>query len=87
MIAIRYEKGFKTNGYKIVAIPKYTWAVFRADGLKDHGSDGKIHKLFNQAYSEWLPSSGYDRAARYAPDIEAYGDGFEEVWIPIINKS
>ena len=57
MICIPKEEGFKTDGYKTVMIPKFTWAVFHAD-VKDHNDNCMISPLFNQAYSEWLPSSG-----------------------------
>ncbi len=84
MICILKEDELKTERYKIVQIPKLTWAVFRVEGLKDHGDDCQINNLFSQAYSEWLPSSGYDKAN--GPEVEVYGDGFEEVWIPVYKK-
>ena len=85
MICARKENSCGADGYKTVQIPGFTWAVFRVDGLKDHG-DGQcqIPLLFNRAYSEWLPSSGYEKAN--GPDMEVYGTGFEEVWIPVVKK-
>jgi AraC family transcriptional regulator len=73
-----------TDGFKVAQIPKTTWAVFRSE--KDEHIGVKIPVLFNRAYSEWLPSSGYDKAV--GPDMEIYytapdGKHFEEVWIPI----
>lgn len=85
MICAPIEAGCKTDGYKTVQIPELTWAIFHIDGLKDHGDDNcQIHQLFTRVYSEWLPASGYEKAN--GPDVEYYGDGFEEVWIPIIKK-
>lgn len=82
LFALKNEN-YKTDGYKIVQVPKTTWAVFRTDGLKDH-ANCQIPSLFQRAYSEWLPSSGYDKTN--GPDMEIYGEDFEEVWIPVASK-
>jgi AraC family transcriptional regulator len=76
-----------TDGYKTARIPKATWAVFKSDILDRWGVE--IPALFNRAYSEWLPSSDYDRAI--GPDMELYykiadGELYEEVWIPVVKK-
>ena len=83
MLFAEKKEGCKPDGYKTAKVPKHTWAVFRVDGLKDH-ADCQIPTLFQRAYSEWLPSSGYNKAK--GPDMEIYGDDFEEVWIPVIKK-
>ena len=81
MICIRNESGFDISGFKITQIPKHTWAIFHAEGLKDHGDDQiQIGDLYH-AFSEWLPSSGYKQIGSL--QMEAYGDGFEEVWVPV----
>lgn len=74
----------KTDGFKIAQVPKTTWAVFRSNETEQIGVE--IPVLFNRAYSEWLPSSAYDKAN--GPDMEIYyttadGKHFEEVWIPV----
>jgi len=84
MICALKKTDSNTDGFKVVQIPKTTWAVFRSDKGDHIGVE--IPKLFNRAYSEWLPSSGYDKAV--GPDMEIYyttpdGKYFEEVWIPI----
>jgi AraC family transcriptional regulator len=73
-----------TRGFKVAQIQKTTWAVFRSEETDAMGVE--IPTLFNRAYSEWLPSSGYDKAT--GPDMEIYyttpnGHHFEEVWIPV----
>ena len=85
MICCEVKTGCDTTGFKTVKIPKATWAVFRATGMKDH-ANCQIPDLFHRAYSEWLPSSGYDKVA--GPDMEIYEDPitkeiYEEVWIPV----
>ncbi len=84
MICALKKDGCKTDGYKTARIPAATWAVFRSEESNDLGLH--IPQLFNRAYSEWLPSSGYDKAI--GPDMEVYyttdnGGHFEEVWIPV----
>ena len=88
MICCELKDGCDASGYKITSVPSATWAVFREDGMKDH-EDVKIPELFRKAYSEWLPSSGYEKYP--GPDMEIYGNAvsneiYEEVWIPIIKK-
>ena len=78
------EPDSDTAGYRVVRIPRFTWAVFRSD-ISDHMGT-EILNLYSRAHSEWLPSSGYDRVA--GPDMEVYydapgGNYFQEVWIPV----
>jgi len=73
-----------TSGFRMARIPKATWAVFRSDKTDHMGTE--ILNLYSRALSEWLPSSGYDRAV--GPDLEVYYDApggkyFQEVWIPV----
>lgn len=71
-----------TKGFKVVQIPKLTWAIFRTDKVINHENDNcRIPDLFSYAYSQWLPASGYVKAS--GPDVEIYGSNFEEIWIPI----
>ena len=84
MICAIVRGGCKTEGYKVVQIPKATWAVFRGEEAEHPGP--QIGGLFNRAYSEWLPASGYDRVP--GPDLEIYnitenGRYCDEVWIPV----
>jgi len=87
MICALMKDGCRTDGYKVAQIPSATWAVFRSDDSDSIGVH--IPELFNRAYSEWLPSSGYDKTV--GPDMELYGVAdsgkyFEEVWIPVKKK-
>lgn len=86
MICSFKETNSNTNGYKVVEIPSLNWAIFRAEGMKDHGgNECQINELFNRAYSEWLPTSGYMKAD--GPDMELYGNNYEEIWIPIVKAN
>lgn len=87
MICAEKKEGCKTVGYTIAQVPAATWAVFRSEESDNIGVH--IPLLFNRAYSEWLPSSGYEKVA--GPDMEIYGVAesgkyFEEVWIPVVKK-
>ncbi len=84
MICAFVREGCRTRGYKVVQIPQATWAVFRGEAAEHPGP--QIGELFNRAYSEWLPSSGYERVP--GPDMEIYnitesGKFCDEVWIPV----
>jgi hypothetical protein len=56
------------TGFRVTQIPKTTWAVFRSEENDRIGVE--ILTLFTRAYSEWLPSSSYDKATD--PAIEIY---------------
>jgi AraC family transcriptional regulator len=80
-----------TTGFKTVKVPALTWAKLRSETeIKTMDDFGKeVPNLFHIAYSEWLPSSGYEKAD--GPDMEIYGvDGsgkiYEEVWVPVVKK-
>ncbi|MCL2153727.1 MAG: GyrI-like domain-containing protein [Oscillospiraceae bacterium] len=81
------KPGSDTTGFHTANIPKFTWAVFRS-GVSEHMGT-EIINMYNRAHSEWLPSSGYDKAS--GPDMEVYYDApgsgyFQEVWIPVTKK-
>lgn len=87
MICAFVKDGCKVDGFKVVQIPKTTWAIFRSNETDTIGL--QIPQLFSRAYSEWLPSSGYDKAL--GPDMEIYGIAdsgkyYEEVWLPVVKK-
>ncbi|MCL2401618.1 MAG: AraC family transcriptional regulator [Oscillospiraceae bacterium] len=88
MICLPCECGGEcsSDGFTTATVPKSTWAVFRESTV---GYGLEIPRLFQRALSEWLPSSGYDRAP--GPDMEIYGSEvggklFDEVWIPVVKR-
>lgn len=77
-----------SNDFTVVEVPAVTWAVFRSNELPNNAYGSEIRGLFQRAYSEWLPTSGYDRFP--GPDFEIYsrtddGKYYEEAWIPVTN--
>jgi AraC family transcriptional regulator len=66
-----------TSGFKTISIPESIWAVFKIETEKP----GEVTDYYYRIYSEWLPSSGYERTD--APDMELYYKNYEEVWLPV----
>jgi AraC family transcriptional regulator len=90
MICLFAGDGCDTGGFKAVKIPEATWAIFRGEDMDSSEDFGTVTpKLFERAYSEWLPSSGYEKAN--APEMELYcttenGKFYDEIWIPVVKK-
>ncbi len=74
------------NDMETLVIEEGLYAVFNFIG-----DQSKAAPFFNQIYTEWLPSSGYELDNR--PQFEILGDIYkvndpnseEEIWIPIKN--
>jgi len=86
MIGVFVRPGDNASGYKAIKVLKQTWAIFSSDEVDENLKGSEIPKLFKRSYSEWLPSSGYERTN--GPDFEIYtfsdaGKYYEEVWIPV----
>ncbi len=87
----RYGIGCKASdvdgipeGFEIIRIPEYTWAVFKCVGP----SPGAIQTMWEKIYKEWLPASEYELIPDY--DIENYLPGdpsspdyVSEICIPV----
>lgn len=77
----------KTTGYEIFEVPTTTWVVFPVD-LNNWDVGEAIVKVNKMFYSEWLPTSEYEKAD--SPEFEMYGGtlekGYIEFWMPIVKK-
>jgi len=87
VIAIERETVVCLENYKIVNIPKHSWAVFKSIGPMPNPIQDVIHKI----YAEWFPATKYEHAG--GPELEVYLPGDMnsedykcEVWIPVIKK-
>ncbi len=90
----RYGIGCKASdmegvpeGFEIIHIPEYTWAVFKCVGPVPKA----IQSMWDQIYREWLPASDYELIPDY--DIENYLPGdpssldyVSEICIPVRRK-
>jgi len=91
----RYGIGCKASdaqgvpeGFEIIHIPEYTWAVFRCVGPMP----GAIQEMWGKIYREWLPVADYELIPDY--DIENYLPGdpasrdyVSEICIPVRRKA
>lgn len=90
----RYGIGCKASdvegvpeGFEIIHIPEYSWAVFRCVGP----SPEAIQSMWSRIYNEWLPTAEYELIPDY--DIENYLPGnpmaqdyVSEICIPVKMK-
>lgn len=72
--------------FKVLEIPKLTWAVFEVDGNRSVD----IQAVWRRISSEWFPASNYEHA--YAPEMERFYDTEDadyrcEVWVPVVKKN
>jgi AraC family transcriptional regulator len=72
------------EGFEIIHIPEYTWAVFKCVGP----TPSAIQAMWERIYKEWLPVSDYELIPDY--DIENYLPGdpssqdyVSEICIPV----
>lgn len=87
-IGCEYKEGSVIpEGFEIMDIPAYTWAIFRCVGPMPSA----IQKMWERIYSEWLPQAEYELIPDY--DIEYYTEGnnqdadyVSEIWIPVKKK-
>ncbi|MCL2159942.1 MAG: AraC family transcriptional regulator [Oscillospiraceae bacterium] len=95
MIALFAEESSNTDGFSLIKAPAATWAIFRSEEFEQNPYGAEIAKLFQNAYKEWLPSSGYDKIEGRDGeiyDMEIYGvtekgKFFEEVWLSVTKKA
>lgn len=76
------------NGFTLIHIPSYTWAVFKCVGPMP----GAIQDMWDVIYKEWLPNTEYEVIQDY--DIENYlpgdntsADYISEIWFPVKEKA
>ncbi len=77
------------EGYTVVQIPASTWAIFTSNEYDLKDISKSMQDLNNRVYSEWLPTSNYEKIDGY--DLEMYytkenGKEYCEVWIRVTPK-
>jgi AraC family transcriptional regulator len=82
-VATEYD-GDTPDGLLKFEVPASKWVVFEVHGPMPDS----MQKAWNQIFSEWLPSSGYEHAG--TPALEVYTDEdpfspdfYSEIWIPV----
>lgn len=74
-------------GLDLVEIPPMAWAVFESVGAMPEA----IQNLNKRIYSEWFPTTGYQRDGEYDMEVYPWGDTTSpdyrcEVWIAVKAK-
>ncbi|HAR86354.1 MAG TPA: AraC family transcriptional regulator [Clostridium sp.] len=78
-----------TEGYIMEHIPAQTYAVFPSKRFKwDENIGAILTTLQKRFYSEWLPTSNYEKID--GAEFEIYGGtkvyGYIEIWYPVVRK-
>lgn len=78
-----------TTGYKVVDVPKATWAIFETNVHKVEDTTKMIQELNKRVYTEWLPTADYEIVEGF--DFEMYyttqeGKYYEETWGRVVPK-
>ncbi|MDT8719286.1 AraC family transcriptional regulator [Clostridium sp. 19966] len=78
-----------TQGYSIAHIPAQTYAIFPSSKFKwDEDFGSILTTLQKRFYSEWLPTSNYEKID--GAEFEIYGGtqeyGYIELWYPVVKK-
>ncbi len=78
-----------TEGYSIAHIPTQTYAIFPSKRFKwDEDFSSTLTTLQKRFYSEWLPTSNYEKID--GAEFEIYGGnseyGYIELWYPVVKK-
>lgn len=86
-IGIENTKGAIPDGFTEKDIPAATWVIFESVGSMPDA----IQNLNKRIYSEWFPTTGYERAGEFDMEVYPPGDADDEnyrceVWIPIVKK-
>lgn len=79
-----------TTGYRVVDVPKATWAIFVNEPHGIEETSDATQDLLSRVYTEWLPTSGYQLVEGY--DFEMYysdfkGKFYEEIWIRVVKSN
>jgi AraC family transcriptional regulator len=77
-----------TEGYSTVKIPALTWAIF-SSGESSWDKVGEAFSSLNKRfYSEWLPTSDYEKVD--GPEFEIYAGSPStakfELWVPVARR-
>ena len=80
-------KGGIPDGFEVIHIPEYEWAVFKCVGP----SPAAIQDMWERIYKEWLPVSDYELIPdvdieNYLPGDPSSKDYVSEICIPVRKK-
>ncbi len=87
LFAFQTDKS-NTEGYSVVEVPATTWAIFRSEIHTKKETSGVIQNLIKRVYTEWLPTSSYEKINGFELELYYGKDekNFCEVWIRVAPK-
>ena len=88
MICAFRSPNSRVDGYTVIDIPSYTWAIFPSKKFKWPEFGDVIENLYKRFFSEWLPTAEYEQVEGL--DFEVYGGddelGYVELWFAVRKK-
>jgi AraC family transcriptional regulator len=88
MLCCFVGKNSNIKGYNIAHIPEQTYAIFPSKKFKWEEIGEVRNALEKRFYSEWLPTSNYEKIE--GAEFEIYGGdqeyGYIELWYPVVKK-
>ncbi|GEM_PF-129562 len=88
MICYEMPSGRAPNGYSVLSVPPFTWAVFSTPEHPSNETTEIIRNMRKRIFTEWFPTSGYTHAS--GPEFEMFHNDNNkfviEIWVPIIKK-
>lgn len=88
MLYVEKLSASNTEGYKVLNVPKATWAVFENEPHSIEETSEAIQQTVSRVYTEWLPTSCYDLVEGF--EIEKFlkkdEKFFEEIWVRVSRK-
>jgi len=85
MICAFMGEGSRPEGYTVLDVPAYTWAIFPSGKFAWDDFDTVMETLYRRFFAEWLPTSQYEQVDGL--DMEIYGGdethGHVELWFAV----
>ena len=85
MICAFRSPSSRVDGYTVIDIPSYTWAIFPSKKFRWSEFNEVIETLYKRFFSEWLPTAEYEQVEGI--DLEVYGGddelGYVELWFAV----
>jgi len=76
------------EGYSVLSVRAFTWAVFSTPEHTSKETTEIIRNMRKRIFMEWFPTSGYTHGG--GPEFEMFHKNnnkfIVEIWVPIIKK-
>jgi len=89
MICAFRSPNSRVEGYTVIDVPSYTWAIFPSPKYDWADFDDVIENLYKRFFAEWLPTAQYEQVE--GTSMEVYGGddklGYVELWFAVRKKT